>query len=311
MSVRIGGGGRSFRLWGTVMAGVVLVAGLFWIGAIPWTTYAPCGISPPTSLPSTVRVGLYEEFPSSARLVKLRHVDFPVSLAVAATSRAEFIRQRDAIDQSYPEVHEVFFWPLLTRAEGYYPGTWSDPAAVRRAAGEADGLPVLWDLELPRDTTTASPQGWWQNRAFLDQWLRKRTEPTHLWRSTTFLGLDSALLRLSALQFDPRDYPSVSMHLDLYTTGKGLPDPLLRRVLRCGVERYAGRFIPSFGVLNDGEGPAEAFLPIATLRRYLGAARETGVGEVWLFGSNGLSDEVVEALRNALPVAPAVARHAG
>jgi hypothetical protein len=201
-------------------------------------------------------------------------------------------------------VHDLFFWPLLSPREGYYPGTWSDAAAVERVAREADGLPVLWDLELPRDLAVHSPADWWRSRQFLDQWLRRRTEPTHVWRSLTAMGLDTALLRLSALDLDPRDYPRLSLQLDLYATGGGLPDPLLRRVLRCAVERYGGRFVASFGMLNDGEGAPDAYVPPATLRRYLRAARDSGVAEVWLFGVNGLSDDVVGAVREALPVGP-------
>lgn len=288
------------------IAGLLVLIGLLWLGAVPWTTYAACGGGTPASLPSSVRVGLYEEFPTPARLDRLRHLDFPVSLAVAAASRADFLRFRDTIRQTYPQVRDFFFWPLLTPAQGYYPGTWSDAAAVQRAANDADGLPVLWDLELPRNLAVHSPRDWLRNREFLDRWLRQRTQPTHVWRSLTAMGLDTALLRLSALHFDPRDYPRLSLQLDLYATGAGLPDPLLRRVLRCAVERYAGRFVASFGALNDGEGNPDAFVPPATLRRYLRAARDTGVAEVWLFGVNGLSDDVVRAVREALPMGTSV-----
>jgi hypothetical protein len=281
-----------------------VLAGLLWIGAVPWTTYAACGTTVPVSLPATVRVGLYEEFPSPGRLDRLRQVDFPVSLAVAASSRARFLQLRDTVLRAYPQVREVLFWPLLPPGEGYYPGAWSDAAAVRRATREADGLPVLWDLELPHDPVRPSLGDWWRNRAVLDAWFRQRAEPTHIWRSTTALGLDSALLTLSALQFDPLRYRHVSMHLDLYATGAGLPNPLLRRVLRCGVERYGDRFIPSLGVLDDGEAAADVFVPAGTLQRYLRAARQAGVTEVWLFGANGLTGDVVRTLRATLPVGP-------
>mgnify|MGYP001569888165 CR=1 FL=1 len=66
------------------------------------------------------------------------------------------------------------------------------------------------------------------------------------------------------------------------------------------VERYGERFVPSLGVLNDGEGPAHIFVPPTTLRRNLQLAREAGVAEVWLFGVNGLNDEYLSALRETL-----------
>src|SRR5262245_47171609 len=201
--MRLGLPGRLGRRWLAAAGGLPALAGLLWIGAVPWTTYAACGMSVPASLPDTVRIGLYEEFPTPGRLDRLRLMDFSVSLAVAASSRTQFLQLSDTVRHAYPQVRELLFWPLLTHDEGYYPGAWSDAAAVRRATREADGLPVLWDMELPHDPARPSLPDWWRNRTFLDTWLLQRAEPTHIWRSSTALGLDSALLRLSALQFDP------------------------------------------------------------------------------------------------------------
>lgn len=292
---------------------VMLMTGLVWLGAnivewatgwriFPWNPYALCGGSEPDNLPTTVRVGLYEEFPNPWRLAKLRYLDFPVTLAVAAPSRDAFIHLRDEILQQYPMVHEVYFWPLLNVDEGYYPGAWSDHKAVRRVAAEADGLSVLWDLEMPLKFQQLSLASLPYNRAFLDRWLKQRVEPVHMWRSHTSMGLDPLFLRLIGMHYDPHEYPAVQLHLDLYENGRSVPSRQLKQVLHCGVKEYGEQFIPSFGVLNDGEGPASAFVSPDTLRSNLQLARQAGVSEVWLFGVNGLNDEYVAAIREALPV---------
>ena len=105
----------------------------------------------PAGLPTTVRVGLYEEFPNPWRLSKLSQVDFPVTLAVAAQTRAVFLELRESIQRDYPQVREVFFWPLLKPEEGYYPGPLSDPQAVRRV--EVDGAGKE-DHFTPRSSTS-------------------------------------------------------------------------------------------------------------------------------------------------------------
>ena len=106
---------------------------------LPWNPYAGCGATQPAELPATVRIGLYEEFPAPWRLERLKYIDFPVTLAVAAPSRTIFMKLRDTIMRQYPQVREVLFWPLLSAREGYYPGTWSDAGAIQRVAGEAQG----------------------------------------------------------------------------------------------------------------------------------------------------------------------------
>jgi hypothetical protein len=116
------------------------------------------------------------------------------------------------------------------------------------------------------------------------------------------MGLNPAFLRLTAMHVDPVDYPQVHLHLDLYTTGAGQDADELTRILRCGVERYGGRFIPSFGVLNDQEGPSEIFVPPDTFRRNLSLARAAGVSEIWVFGANGLNSDYLDALHDSLPL---------
>jgi hypothetical protein len=270
---------------------------------LPGSPYAACGASQPGELPPMVRVGLYEEFPAPWRLERLRYVDFPVDLAVAAPSHEVFLALREMILHTYPHVREVYFWPLLKHEEGYYPGTWSNAGAVQRVAQEAEGLPTLWDLEMPPDLKHPSVTSWPANRAFIDQWLGARTEPVHIWRSHASMGLDPLFLRLAGMHFDPLDYPAVSLHLDLYEKGAGMPGEQMARMMRCGVERYGSRFIPALGVLNDGHGTASEFIHFETLRRDLQLARAAGVSELWLFSVNGLTPSVVRMLHETLPLA--------
>jgi hypothetical protein len=280
---------------------LVALAGLT-VAFFPYRPYLACGGSQPAMLPATVRVGLYEEFPAADRLAKLQQVNFPVSVAVTASSRAAFLELRDQLLDGYPAVREVYFWPLLPVESGYYPGPLAERDALRQAAEETEGLATLWDVELPRAPARPAVGDWLDNRDYVGQWLARRTAPTHVWRSAAFLGLNPALLRLTGLHYDPLDYSQVWLHLDLYTSGDGLPADLMATILRCGVERYGDRFIPAFGVLNDGVGAPEIYLPAETLERDLVLARAAGVSEVWIFGVNGLNEEYLAAMQAALPL---------
>jgi hypothetical protein len=269
---------------------------------LPYNPYRDCGKSIATNIPDTVRIGLYEEFPVPWRLDKLALVDFPVSLALAATSHAEFITLRETIMQQYPQVETVYFWGMLSSEEGYYPGAWSDNEGIERLTQEADGLPTLWDAEMPPNLQGLSVLDWQANQTFISNWLSRREEPVHIWRSHPSMGLNPLFLRWMGLHFDPNDYPNVYFHLNLYTTGTGQLEDELRRILRCGVEQYGERFIPSLGVLNDGEGADEIFIPVETLRRNLRLARQAGVSEIWFFGANGLNEDYLDAIREIMPI---------
>jgi hypothetical protein len=309
---------RRSRPWRWLLLGCVLslIGVAFWLYASitemqtgrriwPWNAYAFCGRSQPTTLPLTVRIGLYEEFPTPARLSKLGQLDFPVTLAVAATSRSEFLRLRTTILQTYPQVREVYFWPVLAAEEGYYPGAWSEPVAIHRLIAEAADQPLLWDNELPRGTKSwqeVSLGNWWANRTTLAKFFAQHGQPIDIWRTHTSMGLNPAFLRLAALHFDPLDYPNVRLHLDLYATGDGQDAGELTRIVRCGLERYGERFIPSLGVFDDGEGPKDVFVPPATFRRDLQIVRAAGATEIWLFGVNGLNRDYLDAIHATIPL---------
>jgi hypothetical protein len=73
-------------------------------------------------------------------------------------------------------------------------------------------------------------------------------------------------------------------------------------MLRCGVERYGAHFIPALGVLDDGAGKPDQFVPPETLQRDLRLTRAAGIPEVWLFGVNGMTENVVRMLHETLPL---------
>lgn len=281
----------------SAVAGLIVVAGCA-LGVWPYSAYLWCGWSRPTALPERVQVGFYEEFPTAARLAKLEQIDYPIALAVAAASRAEF--EALAADlQQYPQIQTLYFWPVLTPEEGYYAGPWSAGAGVQRAATEAAGRPVLWDLEFPRGGQGWAPGDWLGNRRFIEAWWAAQTAPVAVWRSFAGLGLASPVLGLAGMEVDPTAYPAVRLHLDLYTSGAGRPAWLTARILRCGVERYGDRFVPALGVLDDGLGPGR-FVSPAVLARDAALARAAGVSELWVFGLNGLNADYAAALRAGL-----------
>jgi hypothetical protein len=274
---------------------------------LPWHAYGECAPKPPESLPTTVRIGFYEEFPNPWRLAKLSQLDFPITLAIAAPNRQEFERLHDEISANYPMVREVIYWPTLSLSEGYYLGGLSEPQAIQRVIDESRDLPLLWDLELPRQPPVSFlklSERSLHNRPLIGDFFRHHQQPIHIWRTHTSMGLDPLFLRSLGMQYSPDDAAQIRLHLDLYTmgTGAGANADDVRRITRCGIQQYGERFIPSLGVLNDQEGPEEHFVTVEDFRRNLQIVREEGAAEVWIFGSNGLNQDYLQALHDILPL---------
>lgn len=276
----------------------------------PWSAYASCGSSIPAPMPETVRLGFYEEFPTPERLARLQQLDFPIDLAVSTNTRAEFLELRATIERDYPQVQQIYWWPLIDFEKGYYPGTWSDADEVARVAEEAEDLPVLWDMEPPlrllygqMSVTELSFEDWQRNRELLTGWFaqrEQRDEPVAIWRSHRSMGLNPPFLRLIGMHYDPQDYSAVQLHLDLYGA---MAEEEFYRIVRCGVEEYGDQFAPALGSLDDGEGPQEVFLTPEQLRRNLQLARAAGVGEIWLFQASGINPTNLSIIRDTLPLA--------
>ncbi len=264
----------------------------------PFDPWANCGNTVAVN-PSKTRVGVYDENPDFRFWGKLREAEFIDSIAVAARTREEFLYYQSEIKKVAPNV-KVKFWALLPTGEGYFPGPFSDRKGVKRLISEVGELPVVWDSELPYNWNSFSPVNWYENKDLVDKWLKKRKERVDVWRSYDIMGPDPLFLRWAALHVDPNEYPNVYLHLDLYATGKGFSNERLMQILRCGVEKYGDKFIPSFGMLSTGKKSPETYITMDTLKRYLKIAQKAGVSEVWLHSLEGLNSETIAAIRESL-----------
>jgi hypothetical protein len=223
---------------------------------LPWHAYGECAPKPPESLPTTVRIGFYEEFPNPWRLAKLSQLDFPITLAIAAPNRQEFERLHDEISANYPMVREVIYWPTLSLSEGYYLGGLSEPQAIQRVIDESRDLPLLWDLELPRQPPVSFlklSERSLHNRPLIGDFFRHHQQPIHIWRTHTSMGLDPLFLRSLGMQYSPDDAAQIRLHLDLYTMGtiKRGQRSILSRLKTSGAicKLCAKRAQPRFGSL--------------------------------------------------------------
>lgn len=269
--------------------------------------YTGCGVSTNQTVSSPIKIAAYEEFPTLDRMKSTEKLPFQIKVAIAAHSYEEFqkIKQGLETDGKHTQIREFVFWPLLSEEEGYYPGPFSDPSALKRVAHESDlaaqdGIEILWDLEFPPGTfgiLRFFNFQWAENRDFIDSWLKNHDGTVHIWRSYKELGLNPWILRTLGLHFDPNNYSNVTMHLDLHTTGDGIPENDMRQILLCGKEQYRDHFVPSFGSLDDGFASPDVFVPPETLQRDIQLAQASGISEIWVFSVSGLQPKYTDTLQ--------------
>lgn len=97
-----------------------------------------------------MRINFFEEFPDKKNLDKLKLVDFPSTVYIAAKSLDEFKKIRNKIKKKNITVG---YWPVLDKKEGYWFSAFSKRKAVKRIIDELrknkEKVLVLWDMELP------------------------------------------------------------------------------------------------------------------------------------------------------------------
>lgn len=99
-----------------------------------------------------MKIYFYEEFPTKENLDKIKLIDFPTKLIVAAKSLEQFNPIRNKI-KKYKNIKEVAYWPILDKDEGYWFSAFAKNSALKRIIDELKQnkkpLTIMWDAELP------------------------------------------------------------------------------------------------------------------------------------------------------------------
>ena len=82
-----------------------------------------------------MEVKIYEEFPSEKNLSKLKLIDFPIELIIAAPSLKKF-REYEKKVKKDKNVKVVAYWPTLKREEGYWISPWAKREGLKRIINE-------------------------------------------------------------------------------------------------------------------------------------------------------------------------------
>lgn len=255
-----------------------------------------------------MNISFYEEFPTKENLDKIRLIDFPTKLIVAAESLNQFNAIKNKIN-SYKNIKEMIYWPVLGRHEGYWFSAFAKNSALKRVVNELGQnkrpLTIMWDAEIPihKSLILKEAINYFKNRRIILDFFKKSDE-CNIRIFTSEYPLESKFLRnllfdLFLISFDPKKFKNKKIAM-LYTSFlKNHPDieSFLERQISIGKKAFGNDFMVALGTIAAGIGGNEPILKPEELNRDLRIAKNKGVNDVVIFRLGGLNEHYLNVIK--------------
>jgi hypothetical protein len=257
-----------------------------------------------------MKISFYEEFPTRENLEKLRLIDFPTQLYVAAHSLREFYSIRDKIKKNQ-FVEDVGYWLVLSKEEGYWLSPFCRREALARTINELKGnkkeLTVMWDAELPfmrpHLFITQLP-GFFAKRRLIRDFIKNSQKykikiVTSEYAAPRHIG--ETFLRILGVKFGIKEYKHkkiIMFYSSMFKT------KTLKRFITLYVrrekKRYGERVSVALGTIDIGILGDEPILSPQQLDRDLALMKKIGIEEVVIFRLGGLNEEYIKVIKKYL-----------
>lgn len=248
-----------------------------------------------------MRISFFEEFPSLENLGKLRLVNWPTKLYIAAKSVQEFEQLRSTIKSK--NVKEVAYWPILSRKEGYWISPFSQRKALRRIFQELKGkhFPVMLDLELP---TTKNPLlyltqalNFFRNKKLINNFINAYPGDVYLAEYYPEGKRKERILTLLGLHYITKKAKIIKM---VYHSMHHFNKQFITTELQRGKNEWGDNFLVAYGTMATGIEGWELNITAAQLEEDLKIAKVVGIKEVVLYRLAGLNKEYRRTIEKVL-----------
>ena len=232
-------------------------------------------------------ISFFEEFPTKENLNKVKLIDFPTKLYLAAPSLKEFNQIKKSIKNKH--IKEFVYWPILERNEGYWISPFSKRTALKRIFNELSEskVSVMLDLELP---TTQKPSLYiTQAINFIVNKARiKRLVKTHkgkIYLAEYFpVGKTKLLLfKLIGIHYNNKKAIVIKM---FYSSLHSFSDNFLKEEFKTVNKKD---YIIGLGTISTGIHGTDPIITLKTLKRDLILAKQAKIKEAVIFRLGGLN----------------------
>ncbi len=246
-------------------------------------------------------ISFFEEFPTKDNLNRLKLVNFPTKLYLAAKSLEEFdkIKSKISKDKNNKNVKEFIYWPILEIKEGYWISPFSQRKALSRILSELKGkkMPVMLDLELP---TTKNPLlyltqtfNFFNNKRLINDFIKDYEYKIYLAEYYPEGKRKEKILQFLGLHYSHKKAKIIKM---VYHSLHHFDKNFIIDELKTGKKEFADNYLVSYGTIAKGINSNEPILDYSQLEEDLKIAQQIGIKEIIIFRLGGLNQKYIKII---------------
>lgn len=235
-----------------------------------------------------MQISFFEEFPSEKNLQKLKLLDFPCKIYVAAINIKEFFALKRKIKKLNKKVKAVY-WPVLKKKESYWISPFSNSKALLRIFQELkeNKIKMILDLELPlkRILLIKNIFSFMKNKEMITKILKKFDNVV-----CAEYAFPEFFLKLVGLSY--RTKKIKMFYSSMHARGRKRKEKILENI--CKKNK-----IVAIGVIARGIRRNEKLLKPEELERDLLIAKRNDVHEVIIYRLAGLNAFYLDIIKRA------------
>ena len=238
-----------------------------------------------------MKIDFYEEFPTDENLKKLKLIDFPTRIFVAAKSLDEFKKLEKRIKKINKKV-ECAYWPIIRNSYWISPFSNTKDLIDLFKELEACDNHLLIDLEFPLNKKMIFKNlfSWRKNKKIIRRFLEKNKA-----RVTTAQfpsPLISRFIRLVGLDYDVKVEKSLMWYSSIIS--KSINERIKRYLIRL---KNKSDYSVSLGTIAFGVFGDEPILSPEDLERDLMFVKRAGFEKIVIFRLGGLNEKYMDIIK--------------
>ncbi|MBS3140417.1 hypothetical protein J4479_05440 [Candidatus Woesearchaeota archaeon] len=248
-----------------------------------------------------MQISFFEEFPTKENLARIKFLQWPAKLYLAAPSLTAFKALKQKIKSK--NITQVIYWPVLDKKEGYWISPISDRKALLRIFEELWGknIPVMLDLEIPSRKKIKlyfkALANFKDNKQLIRNFINNYKAPIYLAEYYPEGGWKERMLEWWGLHYNNGHVRVIKM---MYRSMHHFSENTLKKECRLGLQQHGKKFCIALGTIATGVNGHEPLLSGLQLRNDLKTAKKLGVSEGIIFRLGGLNEVHQKNISEAL-----------